>query len=275
MDLTTLLGLLLGVFSLIVAFVMEGGSVGALLGLSAGIIVFGGTIGATIISFPPDQLKSVGALLRVAFFGKSTDARGTIDELAELAALARREGILSLEERVEQYEDPFFRNGVQMIVDGVDPGLVRSVLETDIQFVENRHEAGAAIFEAAGGFAPTMGIIGTVMGLIHVLGNLSNVSRLGPLIATAFIATLYGVGSANLIWLPIASKLKQRSKQELLVKELIMEGIVSIQAGENPLILRQKLAVFLAPRERAPRDEPSAQTPRDESQQVQAGADNA
>ncbi len=267
MDFTTLAGLLLGLASLIIAFVMEGGSVAALLGLSAAIIVLGGTVGATVVSFPMAQLKSVGPLLRIAFLGKSPDARSTIDELAELATLARREGILSLEERVEQYDDPFFRNGVQMIVDGVDPELVRNVLETDIQFVESRHEAGAAIFEAAGGFAPTMGIIGTVMGLIHVLGNLSNVSKLGPLIATAFIATLYGVGSANLIWLPIASKLKQRSKEELLVKELITEGIVSIQAGENPLILRQKLLVFLAPRARAAAERPV-------QQRVEGGAEN-
>lgn len=267
MDLTTFVGLFLGLASLITAFVMEGGAVGALLGLSAGIIVFGGTLGATIISFPMNQLRSVGALLRIAFLGKSPDAQETIDELAELATLARREGILSLEDRVEQYSDPFFQNGVQMIVDGVDPELVRSVLETDIQFVESRHEAGAAIFEAAGGFAPTMGIIGTVMGLIHVLGNLSNLSRLGPLIATAFIATLYGVGSANLIWLPIASKLKQRSREEMLVKELIMEGIVSIQAGENPVILRQKLLVFLAPNARSPK--------RETRQQAEGGDDNA
>lgn len=269
MDFTTLAGLSLGLVSLIAAFVMEGGTVGALLGLSAAIIVFGGTVGATIVSFPMAQLKSVGPLLRIAFLGKSPDARSTIDELAELATLARREGILSLEERVEQYDDPFLRNGVQMIVDGVDPELVRSVLETDIQFVESRHEAGAGIFEAAGGFAPTMGIIGTVMGLIHVLGNLSNVSRLGPLIATAFIATLYGVGSANLVWLPIASKLKQRSKEELLVKELIMEGIVSIQAGENPLILRQKLLVFLAPKARVENAQPIQQ------RAAEGGADNA
>lgn len=256
MDITTIVGLLLGFSSLIIAFVMEGGSPLALVGLSAGIIVFGGTIGAVAVSFPGAQLRRVGALLKIAFMHKSKSPLDVIDELVMLATTARREGILSLEEKIEGYTDEFFKNGIRLVVDGVDPELVRSILETELSFVEARHESGAAIFETAGGYAPTMGIIGTVMGLIHVLSNLSNVNKLGPLIATAFIATLYGVGSANLVWLPLASKLKMRSKEEMLTKELIMEGILSIQAGENPNILGQKLRVFLAPggRERAKRD---------------------
>lgn len=247
MDLTTIVGLVLGFASLIAAFVMEGGSPAALIGVSAAVIVFGGTFGAVIVSFSGSQLKSVSSLLKIAFTQKPEDPLDVIDNLVGLATTARREGILSLEEKIEGYADPFFKNGVRLVVDGVDPELVRSIMETELTFVESRHEAGASIFEAAGGFAPTMGIIGTVMGLIHVLGNLSDVNKLGPLIATAFIATLYGVGSANLLWLPLASKLKQRSKKELLTKELILEGILSIQAGENPTILGQKLRVFLAP----------------------------
>ncbi len=247
MDLTTLLGLLLGLASLLIAFVMEGGSPAALLGVSAGMIVFGGTIGAVVISFPGDQLRDVLALLRIAFKKPNDEPLIVIDQLVELAMTARREGILSLEEKIEGYSDDFLQNGIRLIVDGVDPELVRSILETELSYIEARHEAGAGVFEAAGGFAPTMGIIGTVMGLIHVLGNLSNISKLGPLIATAFIATLYGVGSANLLWLPIASKLKSRSRREMLTKEIILEGILSIQAGENPTILGQKLRVFLAP----------------------------
>ena len=250
MDLTSVIGLVLGFMSLIVAFVLEGGSVTALLGVSAGLIVFGGTIGATIVSFPGSQLKTAGSLLKIAFMGKSPEPLDVIDELVKLATTARREGILSLEDRIDSYADDFFKNGLRMIVDGVDPDLVKSIMETELSFVESRHEAGAAMFEAAGGYSPTMGILGTVMGLIHVLGNLSNVSKLGPLIATAFIATLYGVGTANLVWLPIANKLKQRSKHEVLVKELTIEGILSIQAGENPTVLRQKLTVFLAPKGR-------------------------
>lgn len=268
MDLTTLLGLLLGLASLLIAFVMEGGSPAALLGLSAGLIVFGGTIGAVVVSFPGDQLRNVGVLLRVAFKKPKDEPLAVIDQLVELAMTARREGILSLEEKIEGYSDEFLKNGIRLIVDGVDPELVRSILETELSYIEARHEAGAGIFEAAGGFAPTMGIIGTVMGLIHVLGNLSNISKLGPLIATAFIATLYGVGSANLLWLPIASKLKSRSKREMLTKEIILEGILSIQAGENPTILGQKLRVFLAPTSR------SAKAKKDEAA-VEAGSIDA
>ena len=262
MDLTTILGLLLGFSSLLVAFVMEGGSPFALLGLSAGIIVFGGTIGAVVISFPGSQLRKAAGLFKVAFTNRVEEPLDVIEELVSLATTARREGILSLEDRIEAFSDDFFKNGIRLVVDGVDPELVRGIMETELSYIETRHEEAAAMFEAAGGFAPTMGIIGTVMGLIHVLGNLSNISKLGPLIATAFIATLYGVGSANLIWLPIASKLKVRSKQEMLSREIMLEGILSIQAGENPTILGQKLRVFLAPkgRERAGAPEAEALT---------------
>lgn len=260
MDLTTIVGLVLGIASLLTAFVMEGGSPAALFGLSAGIIVFGGTIGAVVISTPSSQLRSVVALLRLAFTGKDNDPLARIEVLVELATVARREGILSLEERIESYEDEFLRNGARLVIDGVDPELARSIMETELSFIESRHEVGAGIFEAAGGFSPTMGIIGTVMGLIHVLGNLSDVAKLGPLIATAFIATLYGVGSANLIWLPIANKLKARSGQEMLLLEITLEGILSIQAGENPTILGQKLRVFLAPTAREKQPKPAEAT---------------
>lgn len=247
MDIATVVGLVLGFVALIAAFVMEGGSPLALIGISAGMIVFGGTIGAVLISFPMSKLRNVGSLFKLAFTDKSEDPLKLIDELVSLANTARREGILSLEERVETYDDQFFKNGIRLVVDGVDPELARGIMETELMYIESRHETGAAIFEAAGGYAPTMGIIGTVMGLIHVLGNLTDVNKLGPLIATAFIATLYGVGSANLLWLPIANKLKQKSKAEVLTRELMLEGILSIQAGENPTILAQKLRVFLAP----------------------------
>ncbi|MCI0182727.1 MAG: flagellar motor protein [Acidibacillus sp.] len=247
MDITTLVGLLLSLISLLVAFVMEGGSPLALFGLSAGLIVFGGTIGALIVSYPGAQLKSIPKLFKIAFTNRSTDPLDTIDRLVELATTARREGILSLEDKLTGLSDEFLRSGIQLVVDGVDPELVRTILETELTAMEGRHEIGAGIFESAGGFSPTMGILGTVMGLIHVLSDLSDVSRLGPLIATAFIATLYGVGTANLLWLPIASKLKMRSKLEVTGRELIVEGILSIQAGENPNTLRQKLQVFLPP----------------------------
>jgi chemotaxis protein MotA len=230
--------------------VLEGGDIMSLFQLTAALIVFGGTFGAVIISYPFEQLKTIPSLLKVIFSGKPMNPLNMIDELIRLATIARREGILALEEQIENHDDEFFKNGIRLVVDGVDPELVRSILETELAYIESRHEAGAGILEAAGGYAPTLGIIGTVMGLVHVLGSLTSIDKLGGLIATAFIATLYGVSSANLIYLPMANKLKVRSKQEILTREIMIEGILSIQAGENPTILGQKLKAFLAPKDR-------------------------
>lgn len=255
MDITTVIGLVLGLGGLLGGFVGEGGEIGALLSLTAAMIVFLGTFGAVVVATPMEQLKELPKVLKIAFTYKAKDPMETINELVGLATTARREGILALEEKIETYDDEFFKNGIRLVVDGVDPDLVRSILETELSFIEARHEKGTQPFEQAGGFAPTMGIIGTVMGLVHVLGNLANVDTLGPQIATAFIATLYGVASANVIYLPIATKLKNRTKQEVLIRELMIEGILSIQAGENPNILGQKLKAFLAPKLRDPKAE--------------------
>jgi chemotaxis protein MotA len=250
LDFSSVGGLVLGFASLILGFVLEGGDIMSLFQLTAALIVFGGTFGAVIISYPFEQLKTIPSLLKVIFSGKPMNPLDMIGELIRLATIARREGILALEEQIENHEDEFFKNGIRLVVDGVDPELVRSILETELAYIESRHEAGAGILEAAGGYAPTLGIIGTVMGLVHVLGSLTSIDKLGGLIATAFIATLYGVSSANLIYLPMANKLKVRSKQEILTREIMIEGILSIQAGENPTILGQKLKAFLAPKDR-------------------------
>ncbi|WP_018132060.1 flagellar motor protein [Effusibacillus pohliae] len=255
MDITTILGLILGVGFLTGAFVLEGGHIGSLFQGTAAMIVIGGTLAALMVSTPLEQLKQLPKILKIAFTHKPKDPLDVIDELVSLATIARREGILALEEKIESYDDDFFKNGIRLVVDGVDPELVRSIMETELSFIEDRHSKGAALFEQAGGFAPTMGIIGTVMGLVHVLSNLEDASKLGPSIAVAFIATLYGVASANVVWLPIANKLKVRSKQEILIRELMIEGILSIQAGENPSILGQKLKVFLAPANREKKEE--------------------
>jgi chemotaxis protein MotA len=255
MDITTLLGLIVGIVSLILGFTLEGGQIQSLFQVTAALIVFGGTIGAVIVGLPLEQLKEVPKILKIAFTGQKKDPLAVIDDMVQLSMIARREGILALEEKIETYEDEFFKNGIRYVVDGMEPDLVRSILETELSYIESRHAKGIAVFEAAGGFAPTMGIIGTVMGLVQVLGNLSNVGELGPKIATAFIATLYGVASANVIYLPIVNKLKARSKEEVLIRELMIEGILSIQAGENPGILEQKLKAFLSPKMREAKQE--------------------
>lgn len=247
MDIATLAGFAIAVGSLILGFTLDGGSLGALFQPTALIIIFGGTLGATMITVSLKQFMALGKYMRISMFHKPVDPLDVIEQLVELATIARREGILALDQRLDSFEDDFLRSGLQFIVDGVDPELVKSMMETELSYIEDRHEMAANIFETAGGFAPTMGIIGTVMGLVHVLGNLKDVQKLGPEIATAFTATLYGVASANVLWLPIANKLKRRNSEEILLREMMLEGVLSIQAGENPNILGQKLRAFLAP----------------------------
>ena len=248
MELTTVFGVIFGLFSLITGFLMEGGHAGALLSPAAALIVFGGTIGATVVSFSLTELKTVPKLLRVTLFQKLLNELALIEQLVSLADKVRREGLLYLENELPNVEDDFMRKGIQLVVDGTDPELVRQIMETELYSVQERHQTGALIFDTAGGYAPTMGIIGTVMGLVHVLGNLTNPEELGPSIALAFLATLYGVGSANVFWLPLGAKLKTLSKKEVLLREIMLEGIMSIQAGYNPVLIRERLTAFLKPR---------------------------
>jgi chemotaxis protein MotA len=255
MDITTVIGLVIGLGALMFGFVAEDGSLSALLSPTAALIVFGGTLGVVMIGTPREQLRAIPRTLRIAFRGKEIDPHETIAELVELATIARREGMLALDEKVDEYEDEFFKNGLRLVVDGVDSETVRSILETELNHIEDRHAKGVKPYEQAGGYAPTMGIIGTVMGLVHVLAGLTNIDSLGTKIATAFIATLYGVASANVLYLPIASKLKSRTEEEVLLRELMIEGILCIQAGDNPNIVRQKLRAFLPPTARTARQE--------------------
>ncbi|WP_347491435.1 flagellar motor protein [Desulfoscipio sp. XC116] len=255
MDLATIVGFILGMASLLVGFLLEGGHIGALIQPSAALIVFGGTMGATIFSFAPKDLKALPTLLKLAMFNKPQDPAGTIQEIVGMAEEARREGLLFLENRLPQVNDPYLKRGLQLVIDGTDPELVKNILEVEIYTIEERHNIGSKIFEVAGGYAPTMGIIGTVMGLVHVLGSMSDPDSLGPAIAVAFMATLYGVGSANVLWLPLAAKLSNISKKEILIKELMMEGVVSLQAGYNPILIQERLLAYLNPSMRKTQDE--------------------
>jgi len=259
MDFTAIIGFLGSFFALVGGFLIEGGHVSALLKPTAALIVFGGTIGATVLSFPLNDLKVVPKLFGVAFFRNMPEPVETINLIVSLAEEARREGLLYLENRLNEVKDPFLRKGIQLVVDGTDPDLVRNIMEVEMYSIEERHQTGAGIFEAAGGYAPTMGIIGTVMGLVHVLGTIQNPETLGPAIALAFIATLYGVGSANVFWLPIAAKLQNLSKKEILLRQLMLEGIVSLQAGYNPVLIYERLIAFLKPSSREKEEEASSE----------------
>jgi chemotaxis protein MotA len=239
--------------------VMEGGKLSSLFSVSALVIISAGTLGATTIGFTLEELRTIPALLKIAFKEEKHDVAHLIQMLVSFAEKARREGLLALEEDLTTIDDKFLRKGMQLVIDGTDAELVRSIMETELAFIQERHHKGASIFETAGGYAPTMGIVGTVMGLVNVLGNLKDTDSLGPAIAVAFIATLYGIGSANIFFLPIAGKLKTRSGQQVLVYEVTLEGILSVQAGDNPRIVAEKLEAFLPPQKRQKQKEPGEQ----------------
>ncbi|MCL2461968.1 MAG: flagellar motor protein [Defluviitaleaceae bacterium] len=244
----TIIFLVFAFASLIFAFIMEGGHLGGLFGPTALLIVLGGTIGATGVTVPMQYLKNTVKVLLIAFRNRKADLIALINYFAELSAKARKEGLLALENDMRADDvDPFIRKGISMAVDGTNLELIKSIMETDIEQRVNRHKAHIHIFEAAGGYSPTMGILGTVMGLVHVLSNLSDTASLGGKIATAFLATMYGIGFANLIYLPIGAKLSALDKVELNEKLMIVEAVLSIASGDNPKIMVQKLKVFLDP----------------------------
>ena len=250
MDKATLPGLLLGFGAMLVSVILEGGSPAALLNVPAAVLVFGGTFGTALISFPLSNILSLPKYFMAALTDHPTEPAHIIDTFSTLADKARREGLLALEQEADAL-DPFAKKGILMVVDGTDPALVREIMEADISAMERRHKSGAALLDAMGGFSPTMGIIGTVMGLVNVLSKLDDPASLGHSIAVAFIATLYGVGAANLLWLPIGLKLKHKSADEVWLKELVVEGVLGVQAGDNPRTLREKLEAQLPLKQRA------------------------
>ncbi len=247
MDLATIIGLVLAWGGFFGSVLMEGGNLAAFLNPSALILVLGGTLGATIVSFPLSDIIAMPKVLKNAFVGGGHDMAHVITMLVKFAERARREGLLALEDEAKDITDEFLKKGIMLAVDGTDPELVRTIMETDIAYLAERHEIGANIFATMGGFAPTLGVIGTVAGLVHMLANLSDPGSMGPSIAAAFIATLLGVSTANLIFLPLGNKLKLRSKHEVMSREVMMEGILAIQAGDNPRIVEEKLKAYLSP----------------------------
>lgn len=251
MDPMTIAGVILGVAAVLGAAILEGTHMSALLAPSALLIIAGGTVGATSACFTLPQLKTVMGQLGLLIKKPGVDIHAIIDTFAEMATVARRDGILALENRALPIDSDFARRGLRMIVDGINPELVKQMLMTDLYTAEEGLKTCSAVFKTAGGFAPTMGIIGTVVGLIHVLGNLSKPETLGPSIAMAFIATFYGVASANLILLPIANKFGTIAKEESALRVMIIEGLLAIYAGDSPHVVRVKLQSFLTDKERA------------------------
>jgi chemotaxis protein MotA len=250
MDVTTVLGLILGVGAVLAAFLLEGGKVSSLFQLPAVILVLFGTFGAATITTSFGQLCNLPSILKVAFFSRKLNPEEIIENIFDLAQKTRKTGLLSLEADLEKIKDPFFKKALQLAIDGFDTSKIREILDIEISYIEERHRAGAIFFQKLGGFSPTLGIMGTVLGLIHALSNTENTSNMASAIASAFIATLWGVAMANLIYLPISDKLKAKHQEEALHLELIKEGIISIASGENPRVIKMKLLSFLLPGKR-------------------------
>jgi chemotaxis protein MotA len=250
MDIATIGGLILGVGAVLVSFVMEGGHLSAIVQPPAMLIVIGGTIGATIVTTSIKTIVNVPQFIKLAIFAQPINPLRTIDMIVSMSEKARREGILGLENDLPGIRDPFFRKAIQLVIDGTEITALKTILETEIAYIEDRHKRGILFFQKMGGFSPTLGIIGTVLGLIHTLGNTANADRMAEAIAGAFIATLWGVALANLVYLPVSDKLKMRHEEELANLDLIMEGVVSIQSGDNPRVVKTKLLSFIAPRMR-------------------------
>ena len=237
---------------------MEGSNVMAVLSPSAMLIVLVGTLGATMCGAGFTAIKAIPKLFQKAFLADAPDMNGRLTELVGYAEKARRDGLLALDEQINSIEDAFTRKGLQLVVDGTDPELVAEVLELENDNMKKRHAANAQPFEKAGGYAPTMGIIGTVFGLIHVLQNLSAPETLGPSISAAFIATLLGIASANVFYLPMATRLKGLSAEEFQFRAMTIEGILAIQAGDNPRVIAEKLMTFVPPEQRPSADDAAA-----------------
>src|SRR5919112_979331 len=251
MKAATAIGIGTAIFGLLVGAMMEGTSPTAFFNIPAMLIVFVGTFGATLAGSSMDRIKLIPTLYKKAISPDKPDLSSQLELLVGFAERARREGLLALDDEVAELDDAFTKKGLQLVVDGTDPELVREILENEIDGMASRHHHSAMPFEKAGGLAPTLGIIGTVMGLVHVLENLSQPATLGPAISGAFIATLYGVASANLIFLPTANKLKLLSSEEQELRTMTLEGILAIQAGDNPRVVADKLLSFIPPSERA------------------------
>lgn len=246
MDISTILGIISG-FVFIIISILLSGRLGLFVDAASIMIVFGGVTAALLVTYPMPKLLESLKTIKHAFSNVVLDPVELIKQINELALAARKEGLLALEEMAQKMEDPFMKKGVLLIVDGTDPELVRNILETELNFIESRHKDKRGFWEIIAEFGPAWGMIGTLIGLITMLDQLSDPSTLGPKMAVALVTTFYGSVIANLFATPIANKLKGKSNDEILLKQVMIEGLLSIQAGENPRVIEEKLKAFLSP----------------------------
>jgi chemotaxis protein MotA len=251
LELSTVLGVVVGFVAVGVGMVLKGANLAVLINPAAFLIIIAGTAACLLNAFPMEILQKFPTLIKMLF--KKPEFMSKVDMLkmfVELSQTARREGILALESRVDEVPDVFLKTGLSMVIDGLDPDFVGDVLEAEIQGMEERHRVGALIFSQAGSYAPTLGVLGAVVGLIAALGNLNDIDALGHSIAAAFVATLLGIFTGYVIWHPFSNKLKMMSKKEVEIRKMMVEGILSLQAGDSPTAIEAKLTVFISQTER-------------------------
>jgi chemotaxis protein MotA len=252
LDLASLIGSLLGLGAILGGQLLEGGRVGQILQPTAALIVVGGTLGAMFLAYTPLDIRRAFALVPLIYRDGDEDPGPVIEEIVRIATVARKEGVLAVEGSRESIRDPLFKRAIKYVIDGFEPATVREIIDAEISRSFEAEENAAKVFEGAGGFAPTIGIIGAVLGLIHVMSMLNDPSKIGEGIAVAFVATVYGVGLANLVLIPWGTKLKRKAHARMMAKEVIKLGVIGIQEGMNPHFLQEKLQVFAADHGRRP-----------------------
>ena len=245
MDFNSIIGIIIGLAAIFGGQMLEGGHPGSLIQFTSLAIVLGGTLGAVLLQSPLRQFLLAMKMSRWVFVPPLLDAAGLLEHIATWSSISRKEGLLALDTRIQGIDDPFVRKGLQLVVDGTEPLVLKQVLEVEIETFDDLHRQSARVWEAAGGYAPTIGILGAVMGLIQVMENLSDPTRLGAGIAVAFVATIYGVGLANLAFLPIANKLKALISRQVLMREMLVDGLVGIAKGENPRLIIGRLQGYI------------------------------
>lgn len=246
LDKSSLAGILIGIGGILLGLILEGGQVIQLIQPTAFLIVFGGTLGAVMLQFPIRVIFKAFRRLGCIFYDSSQDPQVLIAEIADFARKARKDGIVSLDSELDDVQDPFLKKSLMLAVDGTEPQEIRNMMELELNNQEHHENNIPRVFESAGGFSPTIGIIGAVLGLIQVMQHLDDINEVGRGIAVAFVATIYGVGAANLFFLPVAGKIKDRMRQEQTRREMMLEGVISILEGMNPRMIEAKLAGFFS-----------------------------
>lgn len=251
MDIFLIIGVITGLLAIVVGMIVKGANVAVLLNPAAAIIILVGTAAAVMNSFPKKEFLNIPRLFGILFKGEGKDDPAeVIKQIVEMAQTTRKNGLLALESTVQSMENKFMKKGLEMVVDGVEPDDIVEALEIEIDGTEERHRLGASVFTTAGGSAPTLGVLGAVVGLIGALGNLNDTEKLGHMIAGAFVATLYGIFFGYVVFHPFASRLKRKSHEEISMMKIILEGILAIQAGKNPKSIEARLVGMLEPKER-------------------------